>query len=241
MSGRSGMSDRGGVGGSRDGVGGRGGRGAAAWPRLVAAAISRVAGGAVVTTVDTDRPLVALTVDDGPDPATTPALLDALADAGATATFFLVGERARARPELVAAIAAAGHELGNHLWRDEVSVRLPAAEFAGQLRRTHDVLAAHGPVRWFRPGSGWFTPRMLRAGAALGYRCALGSPGLAVSQYPRPAELGARLAARSGWGDVVVLHEGTPARAAVPRVAAALAARLAADGVRAVSLTTLAP
>lgn len=212
---------------------------AARWPRLVADAVSRVAGVRVVASIRTAAPLVALTVDDGPHPATTPALLDVLAEAGARATFFLIGEHAERHPGLVRRIAAEGHELGNHLLSDTPSVLLPAAEFDRQLDRTHQVLAPHGEIRWFRPGSGWFTPRMLRAGARRGYGCALGSPGLAVAAYPRPRRIAVRLAARCGAGDVVVLHEGTPARADVGAVAQMLIRALAARGLRTATISAL--
>ena len=57
---------------------------------------------------------VALTFDDGPHPEGTPAVLEALAAGGATATFFVVGEQVRRRPELVQRIVAAGHEVALH-------------------------------------------------------------------------------------------------------------------------------
>jgi peptidoglycan-N-acetylglucosamine deacetylase len=218
----------------------RGPRYAARWPQQVAGVVSRLAGAPVVASFPTRAPLVALTVDDGPDPATTPALLDVLARTGARATFFLLGERARRHPELVRAVAAGGHELGNHLWRDVPSVVLPPAAFDRELDAVHALLAPHGPVRWFRPGSGWFTPRMLRAGARRGYRCALGSPGLATASYPDPEQVGVRLAARCGAGDVVVLHEGTAARTAVADVVRALVAGLDRRGLRATTLGAVA-
>jgi len=55
-----------------------------------------------------------LTFDDGPDPQTTPAVLELLAQHDAKATFFLIGENARQHPELVHAITRAGHTIGNH-------------------------------------------------------------------------------------------------------------------------------
>jgi peptidoglycan/xylan/chitin deacetylase (PgdA/CDA1 family) len=58
---------------------------------------------------------VALTLDDGPDPVVTPRVLDVLARHGARATFFVIGERARA--DFVERIPAGGHE-GNHGWRE---------------------------------------------------------------------------------------------------------------------------
>lgn len=62
----------------------------------------------------TPRPEVWLTIDDGPDPVDTPQILGLLAAQGARATFFVIGERAARHPDLVNAIAAAGHEVAHH-------------------------------------------------------------------------------------------------------------------------------
>ena len=59
---------------------------------------------------------LALTFDDGPNPAWTPQLLDVLAKHGVKATFFMVGSFAEAEPELVRRVAEAGHLIGNHSW-----------------------------------------------------------------------------------------------------------------------------
>lgn len=55
-----------------------------------------------------------ITLDDGPDPGTTPALLEVLDRHSARATFFLVGRKIRRHPELARQILAAGHQIGNH-------------------------------------------------------------------------------------------------------------------------------
>jgi peptidoglycan/xylan/chitin deacetylase (PgdA/CDA1 family) len=68
--------------------------------------------GPVITRLASDE--VAITIDDGPDPLTTPALLKVLALHQIQATFFLIGKRAEANPDLVRAISAAGHAIGNH-------------------------------------------------------------------------------------------------------------------------------
>jgi peptidoglycan/xylan/chitin deacetylase (PgdA/CDA1 family) len=62
------------------------------------------------------RPLVALTFDDGPDPATTPQVLDVLQERQVRATFFVVGKRAEQHPELVRRALAEGHLVENHTW-----------------------------------------------------------------------------------------------------------------------------
>jgi peptidoglycan/xylan/chitin deacetylase (PgdA/CDA1 family) len=63
-----------------------------------------------------DRPRVALTFDDGPDPQVTPAILDTLAGAGARATFFVIGRHLEKHREVGARALREGHELGNHSW-----------------------------------------------------------------------------------------------------------------------------
>ena len=59
-------------------------------------------------------PLVALSFDDGPHPENTPRVLEILQRYDARATFFLIGDRAERQPDVVAAIRAGGHEIGNH-------------------------------------------------------------------------------------------------------------------------------
>jgi peptidoglycan/xylan/chitin deacetylase (PgdA/CDA1 family) len=68
----------------------------------------------IVWRVPISEPLVALSFDDGPHPLHTQQVLNILAAHDAHATFFLIGQRARAHPEVVQAIKAGGHETGNH-------------------------------------------------------------------------------------------------------------------------------
>lgn len=78
---------------------------------------------------------VSLTFDDGPDPEATPVLLRLLAARGVRATFFLIGERAARHHDVARAIAAEGHEVGNHTWRHRnawlLSPRATEAEIIG--------------------------------------------------------------------------------------------------------------
>ena len=194
----------------------------------------------IITSCSTRDPIVALTIDDGPDPTTTPHLLEVLRRHDARATFFLIGERAAGHDDLVRAVASAGHELGNHLWQDRPSVRLPADQFRQELARVDQVLRAHGHVSVFRPGSGWSTRRMLRDAASLGYRCVLGSPWLLLTRYDEdPAAQGRRLGSRAHEGAIVVLHEGTPDRRAIAIAADALLDALAQRGLKAVTVRAL--
>src|SRR5688572_6077968 len=83
--------------------------------------------------VPTHRLVVALTIDDGPDPMSTPLILDQLRRQGARATFFLIAERVPGREQLVRALVSEGHELGNHFMRDQPSIQLSSSAFESDL------------------------------------------------------------------------------------------------------------
>ena len=69
-----------------------------------------------ITHVATTEHVAALTFDDGPDPASTPLVLDVLAKHNAHGTFFMLGAAASRYPDLVREVAARGHAIGNHTW-----------------------------------------------------------------------------------------------------------------------------
>jgi peptidoglycan/xylan/chitin deacetylase (PgdA/CDA1 family) len=209
------------------------------WREPAVRAVSRLVPADVRWYVGTEAPVFALTFDDGPSPSTTPGLLDVLARHRAHATFFLIGERVRDHPQLVAAIAAAGHELGNHLMRDEPSVLAPADRFRRDLAQANTLLAPYGPVRWFRPGSGWFTPRMLRTAARQGLQAVLGTLVAAHRGEPGDGRIAGDLLAGIRPGSIVVLHEGTPQRHGVVRTTDELLTALAARGLTAVTVSEL--
>jgi peptidoglycan/xylan/chitin deacetylase (PgdA/CDA1 family) len=129
----------------------------------------------VLYTVPTAKPVVALTIDDSPDALTTRAILDVLAHNAARATFFMITDRIAENEAVVRELVAAGHEIGNHMTRDEPSIDLSRQDFESELRRAHHILSAFASPRWYRPGSGWYDEEMLAVVARHGYRCALGS------------------------------------------------------------------
>jgi peptidoglycan-N-acetylglucosamine deacetylase len=96
---------------------------------------------------------VALTFDDGPDPAYTPPILATLSDRDVRATFFVCGLSAERHPELIRAIVAEGHTIGGHTWH-HVDIRGSSDEtWDREVDRTHRLIeaATGGPVRYFRP------------------------------------------------------------------------------------------
>ena len=108
--------------------------------------------------VGTSGNRVALTFDDGPDPRTTPLILDTLRDRGVRATFFVVGGQVAENPGLLRRMVAEGHAVGNHTYGHADMSGLSAGQMRGELRSTQeavdDALGYHRPMALMRPPYG---------------------------------------------------------------------------------------
>ncbi len=190
--------------------------------------------------VETSRPVMALTIDDGPHPDVTPQILDLLAAYDARATFFLLGDRIPGNEALVARIVADGHELGNHLMSDNRSITLTDDAFNRELAEAHALLSAYGPLRWFRPGSGWFNRRMLSRIRRYGYETVLGSVYPYDAQHTHTQFMISYILGNVAPGGIIVLHDGTERRRQTITVLEEVLPALAGRGYRLVSLSQLA-
>jgi peptidoglycan/xylan/chitin deacetylase (PgdA/CDA1 family) len=188
---------------------------------------------------------IALTIDDGPNPALTPAVLDLLDAHAATATFFCIARAAEQHPALCREIVRRGHSVQNHsLDHAHTFSLLGPRGYAREIARAQDVLSQiTGQVpRFFRAPAGlrnlFLAPVLDRHGLQLvswtrrGFDTVRRDPEVVLRGLTR--ELAA--------GDIVLLHDTNAARTAsgVPvilEVLPALLRRFAHDGLRAVTLT----
>ena len=118
---------------------------------------------------------VALTFDDGPDPASTPAFLAALDRRGWRATFFMLGSMVARHPALAGEVAGAGHEVALHGYEHVSHLRRGPGQVDDDLRRGFDVVAdatGRAPL-WFRPPYGHLSGGTCRAADRLGLRTVL--------------------------------------------------------------------
>jgi peptidoglycan-N-acetylglucosamine deacetylase len=189
-----------------------------------AATAGTVAWGAVATSSQLYGPTVrrtgsarqiALTFDDGPNPAVTPQLLELFERYSVRATFFVVGKFVRACPEVVREISAHGHALGNHTETHPNLFFQTRSGIHDEIARCQDAIAAAirgEPPRWMRPPFGyrnlWLNGEVRRAGMQV----VMWSKICRDWKRQPPQRLIQRLAGvmrvDRARGDIVLLHDG---------------------------------
>lgn len=154
---------------------------------------------------------IALTIDDGPDPQVTPAVLDLLDAAQAKATFFCIGWRARQHPALCREIVARGHRVENH-----GDAHSNAFSLFGPGRMRRDIAAAQATLSditgqapmFFRPTAGLRNPFLDPVLAQLGLRLAAWTRRPYDTRDGRPQQVLQRLTCDLGPGDILLMHDG---------------------------------
>ncbi|OLC98226.1 MAG: hypothetical protein DMG35_16695 [Acidobacteria bacterium] len=189
--------------------------------------------------VRTDRPLVALSFDDGPHPTFTPQVLEILQRHDAKTTFFLIGERALRHPDMVSRIKAAGHEVGNHYFMNGPALHHSDADFVGYLEQTERAIGIAAGAKLFRPPGGVAWPGQLRLARARGYECVLGCAYPHDPMHPPVWYIRWLIGKNLVPGAIVILHDGIrdPSRSiqALPQILTAGSKR----GLRFVSIGAL--
>ena len=169
---------------------------------------------------------LAITFDDGPNPAITPKLLDLLAKCNARATFFVMGKFVRECPDLTKEILARGHALGNHTDTHPNLFLCGPRKTEEELQRCADAIrqAAGVEPRWFRPPFGFRSPWLGKIVERQGLRTVMWTliPGdwrvkpagwLIKRMNPIAENAHRKLPPRTGYGgglagDILCLHDG---------------------------------
>jgi peptidoglycan/xylan/chitin deacetylase (PgdA/CDA1 family) len=159
--------------------------------------------------VETRKPLVAFTFDDGPGPQWTPMVLDTLAAAGVPATFFMVGRNLREHAALVRG-RLDGHEVGNHSWSHDDLATLDLNGVTRELSRTHEVIqevTGRTPTL-MRPPYGHLGGSTLLAADSMGYDVVLWSQQMRERTYADdPAAQVRAIVAAARPGDIILAHD----------------------------------
>jgi peptidoglycan/xylan/chitin deacetylase (PgdA/CDA1 family) len=174
---------------------------------------SELFGRVVCHTANASR--LALTFDDGPNPAVTPRLLELLERHSAHATFFVIGKFARACPELIRDIVARGHVLGNHSENHPNMFFLSPARIREELEQCQQAISAARvePPNWMRPPYGYRSPLLAPELRRAGLRGMVTWSKICRDWKPQPPARLIRTLGRAGTsdvarGDIIVLHDG---------------------------------
>jgi len=156
------------------------------------------------------RRSVALTFDDGPSSASTEALLEILRRKGVKATFFVIGRRAEDRPDLLRALLADGHAVGNHTYSHPslfcfLSPRRLRTEIAEGQRAIAEVCGIR--PRYFRSPVGLRHPLLSFYLKRAGLEYISWRVRAFDSRVQRPEVIRRRIAGRAAPGDIVLLHD----------------------------------
>jgi len=159
---------------------------------------------------------IAITIDDGPDPAVTPAVLDLLDEHGAKATFFCIGAEARAHPALCREIVARGHSVQNHSDRHSARFSLLGpkgmADEIGAAQATLADITGEAP-RFFRAPAGLRNPFLAPILQRLDLQLVSWTRRGFDTVRRVPSDVLARLDRHLGAGDILLVHDGNAARA----------------------------
>jgi peptidoglycan/xylan/chitin deacetylase (PgdA/CDA1 family) len=157
-----------------------------------------------------DASCMAITFDDGPNPAVTPGVLELLERYNATATFFLIGQRVRTFPALAREIAERGHAVGNHTETHPSLTFLTPGRIAEELDRCDEAIVSATGIspRWMRPPYGYRSPLLdgivrRRGGAGVAMWNVAARDW--ATHAPEPVIQRLR---RARGGDIVLLHDG---------------------------------
>ena len=153
---------------------------------------------------------IALTYDDGPNDPHTLKLLEVLAQHEVRATFFMIGRYVRQRPDIVRAVADAGHVIGNHTTTHPLLIFQSASQTTTELMECRaaltDAIGEHSNL--FRPPFGGRRPATLRIARDLGLVPIMWN----VTGYdwnaPPAATIEQKVASQIRGGNVVLLHDG---------------------------------
>jgi peptidoglycan/xylan/chitin deacetylase (PgdA/CDA1 family) len=158
-------------------------------------------------------PTIYLTYDDGPNPAATPQLLDALASHGVRATFFLIERHiTQETTEIVRRIAAEGHSIGLHSHTRSKMLKRPdeLAQVLTSFSERVERIAGRPPCRAFRPHAGWRSSQMLEGLRRIDYQMI--GWGFMLWDFDlfraRSVRIVPRLVRNASPGDIIVIHDG---------------------------------
>ena len=188
-----------------------------------------------VSRVSTNDKIVAITIDDGPHPKTTPEILTVLREKDVKVTFFVLGVNAQKNPRLLAQELLDGHEIGSHAYSHAKLSTLSQEKIDEELNQTENAIMLIGSKpTLFRPPGGEYNSRVLSSVQHKGYTMVLWSVDPHDWRRPSVNDLVETVMAKVRPGSIILLHDGQYPLP-TPKALAILIDRLKSEGYRLVT------
>lgn len=154
--------------------------------------------------------VVALSFDDGPEPAYTLPVLQTLADKGARATFFVVGSQAAKHPDIIREMSRQGHEVANHTWSHPDMNSVTTGELLGEFKATNQLIEGLTGKKniYFRPPKGIIRPEGRKALFGEGCQTIMWAICIENGKAPTPWQMAQRVLDNVSPGEIILLHDG---------------------------------
>ncbi len=188
-----------------------------------------------------DRMEIALSFDDGPHPYYTPLILDILAEYDIRATFFMVGENVTYYPAAAEAVAAAGHEVGNHTFSHRGFHRMNECEMQREIAACEEAIASVAECRphFLRPPEGEMNDTLRRVVSDSDYRIILWDVDTRDWAHTPPEEICQHILDTVQAGDIVLMHDFIGHNSPTPEALRLVIPRLLDKGYRFVTVGEL--
>ncbi|MCH7322276.1 polysaccharide deacetylase family protein [Solibacillus sp. MA9] len=166
--------------------------------------------GYIIWDIQTEKKVVALTFDDGPQATHTENVLNLLDQYDAKGTFFIVGQQAEKYPQIVRRMYETGHEIANHTYSHPYSKSVP--KVMKEIEKTNEILYSITgfSTKLFRPVEGNYTDELVTEVAREGYKLVMWSWHLDTEDWKDPGVNKIVNTVLTGieQGDVVLFHDG---------------------------------
>lgn len=163
-----------------------------------------------ITEADTKEKIVALTIDDGPDPQFTPIVLNILKRYQVPATFFVIGQSCEKYPEIMERVLTEGHEIENHTYSHPDLSKANILETEDEIIKNQAVIErlTNKKPHYLRPPKRLFTNNTVEAAKANGYGIILWTVCVENHAAPTASDMADRVIGKAAPGTIILAHDG---------------------------------
>ena len=164
----------------------------------------------IVYRINTEEKIIALTVDDGPDPRFTPKILDILKENNVHATFFVVGSQLEKYPDIGKRLVEEGNEVGNHTYSHQVLPSEDANQVVNEIVKGAEVIqkVLDTKTKYFRAPKGLFNNDVLKVANEQGEMVIMWSITLEHHASITPQDMAMRIIDKITPGCIILMHDG---------------------------------